>query len=78
MLIRVELEREHVVGPAREGARGLAHVTLRVVAHAHREQLEQLAAEVLVRMFLDVLAVVEIDEHRRILQDADEQVAVCS
>jgi hypothetical protein len=55
----VELELEHVVGPAGERARRLAHVALGVVADAHREQLEQLAAEVLVRVLLDVLAVVE-------------------
>ena len=58
-----------------EGARGFADVALGVVADAHREQLEQLAAEVLVRMALDVLAVVEIHEHRRILEDADQQIA---
>ena len=71
----VELEREHVVGPAGEGARGLAHVALGVMADAHREQLEQLAAEVLVRVRLDVLAVVEIDEHRRIFRMPDQQIA---
>ena len=49
VLIRVELELEHVVGPAGERAGGLANVALGVVADAHREQLEQLAAEVLVR-----------------------------
>src|SRR5207237_3977330 len=59
VLIGVEPEREHVVGPAGERARGLANVALRVVADAHREQLEELAAEVLVRVLLDVLAVVE-------------------
>ena len=75
VLFGVELEREDVVGPAGERARRFAHVALRVVADAHREELEQLAAEVLVRMRLDVLAVVEIDEHRRILEDPDEQRA---
>ena len=50
----------------------------RVVAHAHREQLEQLAAEVLVRVLLDVLAVVQIHEHRRVFQNPDEQVAKVS
>ena len=65
---------EDVVGPAGEGARGLADVVLGVVPHAHREQLEQLAAEVLVGMRLDVLAVVEKDEHRRILEDPDQQI----
>ena len=40
-----------------------------------REQLEQLASEVLVRMALDVLAVVQIHQHPGILQDPDEQIA---
>src|SRR4029453_10157719 len=57
----VELELEDVVGPAGERARRLADVALGVVADTHREELEQLAPEVLVRMALDVLAVVEID-----------------
>ena len=65
----VELEIEDVVGPAGERARGLAHVAFAVVADAHREELEQFTAEVFVRMAFDVLAVVEIDEHCRILED---------
>ena len=50
VLVSVALEFEDVVGPAGEGARGLADVALGVVADAHREELEQFAAEVLVRM----------------------------
>ena len=69
VLVAIELERQHVVGPAREGTSGLADITLRVVAHTHREQFEQLAAEVFVRVVLDVLTVVQIDEHRGIFQD---------
>ena len=38
------------------------------MADAHREQLEQLAPEVLVGVRLDVLAIVEEDEHRRIFR----------
>ena len=72
---RVELEGEDVVGPAGEGARRLTHVALGVVAHAHREELEQLAAEVLVRVRLHVLAVVEIHQHGRVFENAHQQVA---
>jgi hypothetical protein len=75
VLIGVELERQYVIGPARERARSLANVMLGIAAHAHREQLEQLAAEVLVGVLLHVLAVIEIHEHRGILQDPDQQSA---
>ena len=78
VLLAIELELQHVVRPPRERTRRLANVALAVVAHAHREELEQLAAEVLVGMRLDVLAVVEEHEHRRILQKADEQLAEIS
>ena len=74
MLRGIELIREDVVGPAREGAGRFTDVALGVVADAHREQLEQFAPEVLVRVRLHVLAVVEIDEHRGILEDPDQQI----
>ena len=63
------------VGPARERARGFADVRFGVVTDAHREQLQDFAAEVLVRAAFDVLAGVQIDEHGRVPGDADEQVA---
>ena len=47
----------------------LSDVLLGVVAHPHREQLEQLAAEVLVRVSLAVLPVVQIHQHRRVPQN---------
>ena len=71
----VEPEVEDVVGPARERPRRLPDVLLGVVADAHREQLEQLAAEVLVRVVLHVLPVVEVDEHRRVAHDGEQQAA---
>ena len=63
------------VRPARERARGFADVRLGIIADAHREQFQDLAAEILVRAAFDVLAGVQIDEHGRVPGDPDEQVA---
>ena len=81
----LELEEEAVVGhardlraqrPAGEGAGALEDVLLGVVADAHREQLQQLAAPVLVGRALVVLVVVEPVNHGRVLGQHDQQVAV--
>ncbi len=61
--------------PAGEGARRLADVALRIVAHAHREQLHHLAGEVLVGGPLHVHPGIEVVEHPRILRDRDQQLA---
>ena len=53
--------------PAGEDARRRVDVLLGVVADAEREQLHDLAAEVLLRPLPRVLPSVEPDEHRRIL-----------
>ncbi len=71
----VQLEYQDVVGPSRKRAGGFPHVALGVVADAHREQLQELAPEVLVGMRLDVLAVVQIHEHGGIFEEPDEQPA---
>jgi hypothetical protein len=71
----VDLESEVVEVPARERARALAHVLLGVVADAHREELHDLAREVLVRCPLHVELRVEEIEHRGILRDLDREVA---
>ena len=73
-----ELERRRVVSvrikrnrllesPARERSRGVLYVLLRVIAHTHREQLQQLAAPVLVRLTVVVLVVIQPEDHRRVL-----------
>ena len=69
------LNYQDVVGPSRERAGGFTHVALGVVADAHREQLQELAPEVLVGVRLDVLAVVQIHQHGGILEEPDEQLA---
>ena len=51
--------------PTGERARAFAHVLLGVVADAHREQLHDLAREVLVRRALHVVLRVEEVQHRR-------------
>ena len=68
----IELELEDVIGPARERAGGFTDVVLCVVAHSHREQLQQLPAKVLVGVVFDVLPVVQIDEHRWIPEDPQQ------
>ena len=68
----------HVVdvaqGPARECAGGLLHVVLIVVAHAHREELEQLPSVVLVDRAVVVVVVVEPEDHRWIAGQLQEEV----
>ena len=69
---------QHVLGigdrPAREGSGAVLDVVLRVVADAHGEELQQLAAVVLVDRVLVVLAVVQPQDHRRVAGQGDEQV----
>ena len=68
----------HVVdvaeGPARERAGGLLHVVLRVVAHAHREELQQLAAVVLVDRAVVIVVVVEPEDHRGVAGELQQEV----
>ena len=52
--------------PAGEGAGGILDVVLAIVAHAHREQFQQLAAPVLVGLRAVILAVVQPVVHRRV------------
>ena len=66
--VRVPLRAQHHVlgvadGPAGECAGALLDVLLRVAADAHREELQQLAAEVLVDAAFVVVVVVEPDDH---------------
>ena len=65
-----------VEGPAGEGAGGLVDVLFGVVADTQGEELHELAAPVLVGRSLVVLLVVEPVEHRRVLRQSDEEVAV--
>ncbi len=80
-----ELPREAPVGkprqlglerPAGEGARCLADIHFGVVAGAEAEQFQQFAAPVLVDRGAMVLVVVEPEQHRRVLRDRHQQVAV--
>ena len=70
-----EVGRESAIGiqryglrkrPPGEGAGRLFDVVFGVVAHAHAEQLEQLAPPVFVDAVAEVLAVVEPEYHRRV------------
>ena len=63
-------------GPAGERARCLADIHLGVVAGAEAEQLQQLAAPVLVHRGAVVLVVVQPEDHRRVLRDLQQQVAI--
>ena len=62
--------------PPGEGAGALEHVLLRVVARAHREELQQLPAPILVGRTLVVLVLVQPVEHRRVVGQVDQQVPV--
>ena len=68
----------HVIGvaqgPAGERAGALLDVLLRVVADAHREQLDQLAPVVLVHRLHVVVVVVQEEQHRRVRGERDQQV----
>ena len=74
MLVRVDLEREIVEVPAGERPRAFADVLLRVVPHAHGEELHHLTGKVLVGGALHVVLGVEEIQHRRVLGDLDGQI----
>ena len=61
--------------PARQGAGGLLDVVLGIVADPEREQLHQLAGEVLVRVALRILLGVEPDQERRVAEHRVQQPA---
>ena len=74
--VAVGIERDWLLkGPAGEGAGALFDVLLGVVADAHREQLEQLAAVVLVDRTGVVLAVVQPVDHGRVARETEQQCA---
>ena len=60
--------------PSREGATALLDVVLGVVPDAHREQLQQLPAEVLVDRSVVIVVVVQPEDHGRVLGHLDQQV----
>ena len=75
MLLLVEEEVVAAEGHARQGARAFLDVALGVVvAFAEREELHQLAREVLVRAPAAVLVVVEVLQHRRVADDAAHEI----
>src|SRR5204863_9674462 len=77
VVMAARLEDEFIIleGVARERASALLDVILGVVvALAKSEELHQFAREVLVGMGLVVLVVVEELQHRRIADDAVDQV----
>jgi hypothetical protein len=61
--------------PPGEDARGGVDVELVVVADPKREELHDLAAEVLLRALPRVQATIEPEQHRWILGDRDQQIA---
>ena len=66
-VVAVGVERDRLrEGPPREGPGRHLYVLLGVVANAHREELQQLAAVVLVGLALPVLVVVEPEDHGRV------------
>ena len=75
VLVFAHHEVEPILGPTGKGPRRLADVVLGVVADTHREHLEHLSTEVLVRVALQVLAVVEVDEHRRVFRHSEQEVS---
>ena len=74
MLVGIDHELQVHVVPAGEGAGGLADVGLAVVAHAHGEQLHDLAGEVLVGRALHVHAGIEEGQHGRVFCHGDHQL----
>jgi hypothetical protein len=70
-----ELTGFRINAPPGESARGLLDVLLAVMALAEREELHQLAREVLVGLLLAARRVVEIDQHRGVAGDRSEQLA---
>ena len=62
-------------GPAGEGVGRVLDVGLAVVADPHREEFQQLAAVVLVRGVAVVLAVVQPEDHGRVLRELQQQRA---
>ena len=75
VVVGLEDELGAVAVPAGEGAGGLLHVGLGVVADPAGEQLHQLAGEVLVRVLLGARLTVEPDDHRRVAGDGQGQFA---
>ena len=69
------LELDPLIIPTGKGARRFANIFFAVVAHAHGEQLHDLAREVFVRCALHVHSRIEKRQHRRILRRADQQLA---
>ena len=65
-----------VHAPAGEDAGGVLDVVLVVGADPDGVQLEQLAAQVLVRVLGGGVAVVEVDEHRRVRHGGEQDVLV--
>ena len=66
------LEALLVQGPSRKGSRDLPDILLSVVAYTHAEQFHDLTGEILVGMPLGIGAVVEPDQHLRILTHRDK------
>ena len=62
------------MGPAGKRPGGFANVGLNVVAHTQGKEFQDFSAKVLVGVAFDILPRVQIDEHGRILGDADEEV----
>ena len=67
----------HILGvaqrPAGKGARRLFDVVLRVVAHAHAEQLQQFAPVVFVDCALVIVVIVQPHNHSRIARELQKQ-----
>ena len=75
VLVRIDGELEAGNVPSREGACCLLHIPLPVVADAEREELHDLAREVLVGPFTRVHAGIQKHEHGRVLSHGDQQFA---
>ncbi len=73
--VRVVRRADRAQVPAGEHARRRVDVRFLDVRDAEREQLHDLAREVLLRLGLGVQPAVEPHQHRRILGDGDQQVA---
>ena len=74
VLVLIDSKLEHVVRPPGECPGRFSNIVLGVVADAHREEFQQLPAEIFVGVILDVLPVVQVDEHCWIAHDRQQQI----
>ena len=63
------------MGPAGKRPGGLANVGLGIIAHTQGKEFQDFSTKVLVGVAFDILSGIKIDQHGRVLGDADEKIA---